>query len=506
MKRGRIVTSLLLATAMVFSFALQAFADETNSDVITISSEQQAQVMDTVIVMDNSGSMQTTDPVDASTGESIGTEATKMLISSAPLNGSKMGIVSFSAVLSDDEFRTSGLLATDNEETRDELLNIVDRIKENGRSGGTNIPVGLSAAAQMLEASGTDNKAIILITDGENDPPRDTEDPWNNDDILSGLQIDYPIYVIGLSQGVESSSVDSFQNYLELIAGSTERVFMLDDVNDIARTIQEIDAMIYDTGDIIEVPIGTVSLDIPENVSACSVSFVSVENQDITIGSVEDPNGENRANDETVVTDISNTGSISTMTLQNPQQGVWNISVEGEEGDRVRVEWKISIGTGSSTGVTSGSSSTTSNTSGSTMNNHEEGSFPWLLIIVIVALVLIGGTALIYFLMIRKPPAPLPGYMRVKLIQQDGSELVLQDWVELGSFKRRVSLGTLSGFKVLDGVLIDQGDDYNYEITFKGSAPAGVSGLEPGLNTDDTMVLLFEDTQRLEFTYKSFLC
>ncbi|WP_040195810.1 vWA domain-containing protein [Candidatus Soleaferrea massiliensis] len=504
MKRFRTTLSLFLTAVFVYILACPALAADSN--IITISADRQAQVIDTVIVMDNSGSMTTTDPVDPDTGESIGTQATKMFISSSPLNGSKMGIVSFSAILSDDTFRTSGLLGTDDTSVRKELSGIIDRIKEGGRSGGTNIPVGIAAAAEMLEQSQADSKAIILITDGENDPARDTEDPWKNDEILKSLNVDFPIYVIGLSQGVESGSVESFQSYLQKIAGSTERVFMLDDVSDIAKTIQEIDAMIYKTGDIIEVPVGEVSLDIPDAVGSCNISFVSVDGREISVQSVKNPSGDDKTEDQNTVSEIKNNGSTSTVNLQKPEKGVWNITVSGEEGDRVRVEWKISTGTqGGASGSQGGASEGASGASGSAEDSNHGGGFPWIWIVA-AAVILLGGGAAVYFLMVRKPAAPLPGYMQVKLFQPDGTILTLQDWVELASFKKRVTLGTLSGFSELGGVLVCQGDDYSYEITFQGSAPAGVSGLEAGLNTDDTMTLLFEDTRKLEFTYKSFLC
>lgn len=592
--RRKSIASIIICLLVMCSFiGNHAKADEK---VITISAANSAQTTDVVLVIDNSGSMKQTDPVKKDTNESVGTLATKMFINSTPLNGSKIGIVSFSAQLSDKKFWSEDLFNVDDMDSRNKLIGYVDAIKSDGRSGGTNIPVGVAQAENMLSQSNAPNKAIILITDGENDPQRDSTDPWANDPILKDLKDknDVPIYAVGLNAGVPENKKGEFRDYLDKIAQSTdnERVFTIDSIDSITQVIQEIDAMVYKADKIVEFPVGQISIEMPENIKTCAMSFVSISNKNIDLQNVLNTKGEDVTGNKDAVYK-SSAGSIANLTLNNPDKGLWKVTVKGDEGDRVRVEWKttpitppvpdiiidisdpkkekniepqagentvklkmpenvkscaLSFSVEGSNNMTIGQVSNAkqqdvtdnkdivncknSGTSADlTLTNPESGlwsvrinsdrgdkvkvewdvtytaAMPWLPIIIGAVLLI---AAIVAFILFHDKKLPqLPGYMKVLLRQPDGSSTLIQDWLELGGLKntvkKPVTLGKISGMADLNKVRIGQGD-YNYEVTLNGQLPPYVTGLQGGLNTDDSCTLMYEDGKQVEFTYKSFLC
>ena len=119
--------------------------------------------MNVVFVLDQSGSMAKTD------ANALRYEAVDLFLGLATETGNYMGAVVFddSIVLQRDITEISG------KESKQELS---DSIKAAKSFGDTNIGMAIELATQMLQNSGNPNlrSAIILLSDGNTDLPKDT--------------------------------------------------------------------------------------------------------------------------------------------------------------------------------------------------------------------------------------------------------------------------------------------------------------------------------------------
>ena len=135
-----------------------------------------ARSMDAVLVIDGSGSMNTTDP------ERLRVQGANIFIDLSD-EGDRVGVVEFCS-----RIRQSQSLLVMDESGREEVRDVVSRA---GAQGYTNIKIGLEEALEILEEGGdpTRAQAVILLTDGETD--LDPDDPDSYTDVGSSLYQEY---------------------------------------------------------------------------------------------------------------------------------------------------------------------------------------------------------------------------------------------------------------------------------------------------------------------------
>ena len=148
---------------------------------VTKSSSVQTENISVALIIDATGSMVTNDP------NNMRKTAAKVFIDSAQI-GDKIAIVAFNT----KKYHYGRLRTIRSKADRDSLKAAVDKV---GASDGTDIDLGLQGGFEELLSDGSNNaKTAVLLTDGANDPPKDTTKH------LLFKNKGWPIYTVGLGQ------------------------------------------------------------------------------------------------------------------------------------------------------------------------------------------------------------------------------------------------------------------------------------------------------------------
>jgi len=317
-KRSAIFVALMFAITLLPFIASDNAAAE-NGDYTS--------KVDVVFVVDSSKSMKTSDP------QGLTAEAMKMFIDMCHIKGDKGGMVAYSGNIINE----SKLNYMNTEADKAALKNTLASLE---LGDWTDIGLGLNRAVSILRAGhDSDHKpAIILLSDGKNDPQRDKT--ASQDDLAAAINEakaqSFPVYTIGLNA---DGTVD--ENQLKLISSETNgKNFITNNANDLPQILREIYAensrlkisqqnTITGNGLFQDVAINIPdSNNVEANITLLSSNPVELKLTDINGNSVRIPS-------ENIIYSKSN--SYSMLKLVSPAKGNWTLSVKGNSGDRIDI-------------------------------------------------------------------------------------------------------------------------------------------------------------------------
>lgn len=325
MRQRKVLTGLLTAFALLLSLAgsITAFAVDTPN----------ANRMNVVFVMDESGSMAKTD------GSSLRYDAMDLFLGLATESGNYMGAVAFDedVILQRDITAIEGL----NDKTA-----LSQEVRRVGSRGDTNIGKAIETAVQMLQDSGNPSlpSAVILLSDGNTDlggnDDRLQESYASRENAINIARANgYKIYSVCLNTNGDADPAE-LQEISSATGGTSVEVRSADDLKEVFSQFYSI---IYSTetivlGDMVipESGEGEIPFNIPR---------IGVEEANIIISTLNpntrymlyQPSGIAYTEAELNAMKIT-AQTFSVLKIQNPEAGEWKLVVKGIPGDSIKIE------------------------------------------------------------------------------------------------------------------------------------------------------------------------
>lgn len=292
---------------------------------------QQTSLIDAVLVVDVSNSMNTSD------SNKVGNEAMKMFIDMLSTKGDKVGIVAFT----DKVQREKALLEIQSPEDKQDLKDFIDGLD---RGPYTDIAIGVREAIKVLQ-NGADpghEPMIVLLADGNNDFNKSLGRTQSESDKELGEAVDeakaagIPIYTIGLNADGKLNKAP-----LEDLAKQTgAKSFSTSSADDLPQILSEIFAShlklkivpiqsMTGTGSFQEVTVNVPNANVLEaNISIMSSKPVEAE--------LVNPSGDKVAipSDDVI---LSKSKSYSLIKLLTPAEGDWKLRVKGAAKDKIDI-------------------------------------------------------------------------------------------------------------------------------------------------------------------------
>ena len=318
-----------------------------NAEDNEVGNEKEYKPLDIVIVIDESGSMRTSDP------DETAKEAVRMLVNMMPAEDSRVGVISFNT---EPTVRTEGKYGDDALiKIRDfaGLESVRDAIDEVEYKGDTGIGNALNAATELLskESDDTRTKVIMLFTDGVDDfgnrieadlelakcQKKETEAiSWakDNDCKIYCVGYDYVLQNGDSSMGENGEGIVKLQNMANTTGGEFNVVH---DVSEIEELLIRFLASACDLNyKIIETIPGDGNrheavIPISPSVIEANIRIAGADTSALESGSIHlyDPNGDEvlLENSENVRVD-ADAMAVSIKVIV-PKAGDWVVSVEG---------------------------------------------------------------------------------------------------------------------------------------------------------------------------------
>lgn len=325
MRQRKVLTGLLTAFALLLSLtgSITAFAVDTPN----------ANRMNVVFVMDESGSMAKTD------GSSLRYDAMDLFLGLATESGNYMGAVAFDedVILQRDITAIEGL----NDKTA-----LSQEVRRVGSRGDTNIGKAVETAVQMLQDSGNPSlpSAVILLSDGNTDlggnDDRLQESYASRENAINIARANgYKIYSVCLNTNGDADPAE-LQEISSATGGTSVEVRSADDLKEVFSQFYSI---IYSTetivlGDMVipESGEGEIPFNIPR---------IGVEEANIIISTLNpntrymlyQPSGIAYTESELDAMKIT-AKTFSVLKIQNPEAGEWKLIVKGIPGDSIKIE------------------------------------------------------------------------------------------------------------------------------------------------------------------------
>ena len=322
-----------------------------HSGMAVLAADTDEHRMNVVFVLDQSGSMAKTDT------NALRYEAVDLFLGLSTEAGNYMGAVVFddSIVLQRDVTEITG------KESKQELS---DSIKAAKSFGDTNIGMAIELATQMLQNSGNPNlrSAIILLSDGNTDLPKDT----SGQELAASEQSKTNAIDTARAQGIRIHSVclnangaakkQELQDISDATGGVCVEVKSAEDLKEIfnqfyniiysTETINIADTVIPENGEL-EVPFTIPAMGVEE-----ANIIINTLNPDTTYNLLN-PDGYGYIQTEMDAMSIK-AKTFTVIKIEKPKSGEWILKVRGISGDQVKVDMvynaSISIDLTSNTG------------------------------------------------------------------------------------------------------------------------------------------------------------
>lgn len=328
----------------------------------TISDYKEIRPIDLVIVMDKSGSMNSSDP------KQMTSAAVNMLVNMMPAEESRVGVIAFNN-------QPQVLTTVNSTPTMIPLKDIgnVDNIKTEVSGvqyqGATGIGNALIAATDLLATESDNNhqKVILLFTDGLNDFGSDEEglaicEDNETNAVLWAKDNECPIYCFGYdyklsdgssSMGANGEGLNKLTNISNLTGGNTVRI---EDINTVQ---EEFIKMLADMCDLIYIDVATVpgdgnqheiQFEVSPSVIEADIRIGSITENAVSNGSIKlyDPSGTEIAlkNEANVRFDIDSLAA--SIKVIRPTTGTWTLVLDGIVGDDIKIgllqHYRVDIG------------------------------------------------------------------------------------------------------------------------------------------------------------------
>lgn len=328
----------------------------------TISDYKEIRPIDLVIVMDKSGSMNSSDP------KQMTSAAVNMLVNMMPAEESRVGVIAFNnqpQVLTTVNGSASMIPLKD----IGNVDNIQSEVSGVQYQGATGIGNALIAATDLLskESDKDHQKVILLFTDGLNDFGSDEEGLALCEDneasaVLWAKDNECPIYCFGYdyklsdgssSMGANGEGLNKLTNISNITGGNTVRI---EDINTIQ---EEFIKMLADLCDLIYIDVATVpgdgnqhevQFEVSPSVIEADIRIGSITENAVSNGSIKlyDPSGTEIAlrNEANVRFDIDSLAA--SIKVIRPTTGKWTLVLDGIVGDDIKIgllqHYRVDIG------------------------------------------------------------------------------------------------------------------------------------------------------------------
>ena len=284
-----------------------------------------------MLVVDVSNSMKSSDP------NNISSEAMKMFIDMASLNGDKVGAIAYA----DEVMREKALVKIRSEQEKQDLKDFIDSV---GKYTYTDLSTGVKEAVKVLDSSHEKDyfPLIVLLADGNNElnPKKSKTAALAEDDLKKAVSDakakGYPIYTIGLNANGKLNK-DVLANVAESTNG---KFFEATSADKLPGILSEIFAnhlklkivpvnQLVGNGDFqdINVPVPN------ENVLEANISLISSQPVEVKL---IDPSGKELAIPSDQVL-LSRSKTYSMVKLMKPVQGDWTLKVKGVPQDKIDI-------------------------------------------------------------------------------------------------------------------------------------------------------------------------
>ncbi|EKN71497.1 hypothetical protein BABA_01310 [Neobacillus bataviensis LMG 21833] len=284
-----------------------------------------------MLVVDVSNSMKSSDP------SNISSEAMKMFIDMASLNGDKIGAIAYS----DEVMREKALVKIHSEQDKKDLKDFVDSVE---KYTYTDLSTGVKEAVKVLGSSHEQGyfPLIVLLADGNNElNPKKSKTVAEADEDLKKAVADarakgYPIYTIGLNADGKLNK-DALTNVAESTGGkffeatSADRLpGILSEIfaNHLKLKIVPVDQLVGN-GDFQDIKITVPN----ENVLEANISLMSGQPVEVKL---IDPSGREVAIPSDQVL-LSRSKTYSMLKLRKPVEGDWTLKVKGVPQDKIDI-------------------------------------------------------------------------------------------------------------------------------------------------------------------------
>jgi len=284
--------------------------------------------LDIVFVIDDTRSMKQNDP------QKLSAEALRRFVDILPRTGDQVGIVTYAL----DVMEKMSLREIRDENDKQEIKAFAEnKIKQEGRC--TDTAAGLAQAAEYLDLYKREGsrRAIILVTDGENDFSGVSRTAADSDALLAKvLAKGYPVYAIGLN----ADPSGSWRDYIDGITGQTGgRSYFpsgADELGDIFIDIQTVlletaaDTIITDVSPEAFTP---VKIEIPDNVFEANIQ---IDHENPIEVRLSPPDGSQLPLDSDGVV-LSEGERYTNIKLLSPEQGDWLLELKGTVAEKVKI-------------------------------------------------------------------------------------------------------------------------------------------------------------------------
>ena len=284
-----------------------------------------------MLVVDVSNSMKSSDP------NNISSEAMKMFIDMASLNGDKVGAIAYA----DEVMREKALVKIRSEQEKQDLKDFIDSV---GKYTYTDLSTGVKEAVKVLDSSHEKDyfPLIVLLADGNNelDPKKPKTAAMAADDLKKAVSEakakGYPIYTIGLNANgklnkdvlanvAESTNGKFFEaTSADKLPGILSEIF----ANHLKLKIVPVDQLVGN-GDFQDITIPVPN----ENVLEANISLISSQPVEVKL---IDPSGKELAIPSDQVL-LSRSKTYSMVKLMKPVQGDWTLKVKGVPQDKIDI-------------------------------------------------------------------------------------------------------------------------------------------------------------------------
>ena len=322
--------SFLRGILTVFALLLAVMASPISAAAVDTAN---ANRMNVVFVMDESGSMLNTD------ADSLRYDAMELFLGLATESGNYMGAVAFD----DDVILQRDIVGIEGMGDKTALSQAVRSVSS---QGDTNIGKAIETAVQMLQDSGNPAlpSAIILLSDGNTDLDGDDaalqESYTSRDNAINMARANgYTIYSVCLNANGDADPAE----LLEISAATGGTSVEVKSADDLKEVFNQFYNIIYSTetivlGDMVIPESGEV--EIPFNIPRIGVEeaniIISTLNPD-TSYVLYQPDGIAYTNAE--LDDMKIVAqTFSVLKIQNPEDGTWRLAVKGIPGDNVKIE------------------------------------------------------------------------------------------------------------------------------------------------------------------------
>lgn len=305
---------------IIFVAALMLTVSAVLMPVAGVEAEENKE-LDLIMVLDQSGSMQTNDP------NGMMKEAANMLTAMMPAKTSRVGVISFNR----EQTEVVGLRELSEAEDVGEIADEVDGIEY---EGGTDIGNAIADAVGMFNESDDRVHAILVLSDGRNDFGIDKNAEQASDErlydaLVTAQNQNCQIYCLGF--GEEMSNTDDIP--YQKLAGIATDADKISTETDPANIHEFFIRMLADLTGGIPNPVTNGEILVEPNVKEANIYLSSPEDFSAVSIELKNPDGNTIELENSDSLRFYRSNYSAVIKLFNPDPGTYNVKVSSENVD-----------------------------------------------------------------------------------------------------------------------------------------------------------------------------